>query len=82
MGPFNNAAVRPILFLPQQLPAFISRGATHHRDALDLYQRRREPLPMNFASKSLIHESTSFFYMLQSWDMEQSPLRPLRRKAY
>ena len=26
----------------QQVPAFISRGATHHTDARDLYQRRRE----------------------------------------
>ena len=56
-GFFNTAAVRPILFLPQQVPAFTSRGATHHTDARDLYQRRRELLPMNFASKSVIHEN-------------------------
>ena len=56
-GFFNTAAVRPIVFLPQQVPAFISRGATHHIDARDLYQRRREILPMNFASKSVIHEN-------------------------
>ena len=42
---------------PQQFPAFISRGATHQRDARDLYQRRRELLPMNFASISVIHEN-------------------------
>ena len=42
----------------QQVPAFISRGATHHTDARDLYQRRRELLPMNFASKSVIHENS------------------------
>ena len=42
---------------PQQVPAFISRGATHHTDARDLYQRRRELLPMNFASESVIHEN-------------------------
>ena len=41
---------------PQQVPAFISRDASHHTDARDLYQRRRELLPMNFASKSVIHE--------------------------
>ena len=82
MGPFNTAAVRPIVFLPQQVPAFISRGATHHEDARDLYQRWRELLPMNFVSKSVIHESTGFFYMLQSWDIGQIPLLPLRRKAY
>ena len=42
---------------PQQVPAFISRGATHHIDERDLYQRRRELLPMNFASKSVIYEN-------------------------
>jgi hypothetical protein len=46
----------PIVFLPQQVPAFISRGATHHTDARDLYQRRLELLQMNFASKSGIYE--------------------------
>ena len=43
---------------PQQVPTFISRGATHHTDARDLYQRRWELLPMNFASKSIIHENS------------------------
>ena len=43
---------------PQQVPAFISRGATHRTNARDLYQRRRELLPMNFASKSVIHENS------------------------
>ena len=42
---------------PQQVPAFISRGGTHHTDAQDLYQRRRELLPMNFASRSVIYEN-------------------------
>ena len=56
-GFFNNAAVRPIVFLPPTIPAFISRGATHHTDARDLYQRRRELVPMNFARKSVIHEN-------------------------
>ena len=82
MGPFNTAAVPPIIFLPQQVPAFISRGVTHHAGARDLYQRRQELLPMNFAIKSVIHESTRFFYMPQSWDMGQILLLPLRRKAY
>jgi hypothetical protein len=51
-GAFSTLRPRwPIVFLPQQVPAFISRGATHHRDARDLYQRRRE-LPPNFASGS------------------------------
>jgi hypothetical protein len=27
-----------VVFLPQQVPAFISRGAMHHTDARDLYQ--------------------------------------------
>ena len=35
-----------------------------------------------FASKSVIHESTRFFYMLQSWDMGQILSLPLRREAY
>jgi hypothetical protein len=34
-----------IVFLPQQVPAFIFRCATHHTDARDLYQRRRELFP-------------------------------------
>jgi hypothetical protein len=46
----------PVVFLPQQVPTFISRGAMHHTDARDLYQRRRELLLMNFASKSRIYE--------------------------
>ena len=37
---------------PQQVPAFISRGATRHTDARDLYQRRRELLTKNFAKKN------------------------------
>ena len=82
MGLFSTAAIRPIVFLPQQVPAFISRGATHHTDERDLYQRRRELLPMKFASKSVIHERTRFFYMPQSWDMGHILLLPLRRKAY
>ena len=61
---------------PQQVPAFISRGATHHTDAQDLYQQRRELLPMNFASKSVIHERTRFFYMPQNWDMGHILLLP------
>jgi hypothetical protein len=51
-GFFNTpASCGPIVFLPQQVPAFISRGATHHTDARELYQRRRELTP-NFASGS------------------------------
>jgi len=42
---------------PQQVPIFISRGVSHHTNAQDLYQRRRELLPMNFTSKSVIHEN-------------------------
>jgi hypothetical protein len=51
-GAFSTLRPRgPIVFLPQQVPAFISRGAAHHTDARDLYQRRRE-LASNFASGS------------------------------
>ena len=56
----------------QQAPAFISRGATHHKDARDLYERRRELLPINFASKSVIHDNSvgSFTYRKAgTWDI-------------
>ena len=42
MGHFSTAAIGLFYSYPQQVPAFISRGATHHTDARDLYQRRRE----------------------------------------
>jgi hypothetical protein len=46
-----------IVFLPQQVPAFISRGATYHSDARDLYQRRRELFPPPyFAIRAAIPE--------------------------
>ena len=58
-GAFSTLRPFGLLYsYPQQVPAFISRGATHHTDARDLYQRRREILPMNFASKSVIHENS------------------------
>jgi hypothetical protein len=40
--------------LPQhQVPAFITKGPTHHTDARDLSQRIRDlPPPPNFASGS------------------------------
>ena len=82
---WDFSTLRPFGLLysyPQQVPASISRDATHHTDARDLYQRRRELLPMNFASKSVIHERTRFFYMPQSWDMGHILLLPLRRKAF
>jgi hypothetical protein len=50
-GAFSALRPRgPIVFLPQQVPAFISRGAKHHTDARDLYQRRRE-LPPQFCQR-------------------------------
>ena len=55
----------------QQVPAFISRGDTHHTDARDLYQRRRELLPLNFASKSVIHENSLSSFTCrkpETWD--------------
>ena len=57
---------------PQKVPAFIFRGATHHTDARDLYQRRRELLPMNFASKSVIHENSLCSFTCRkagTWDI-------------
>ena len=41
------------ILTPQKVPAFISRGSAHYTDARDLYQRRREILPMNFSSESV-----------------------------
>jgi len=55
MGSFSTATIGLLYSYPQQVPAFIPRGATHHTDARDLYQRRRELLQMNFVSKSVIH---------------------------
>ena len=53
---FNTAVIFGLLYsYSQQVPAFISRGATHHTDARDLYKRRRGLLPMNFASKFVIY---------------------------
>ena len=57
---------------PQQVPAFIFRGATHHTDARDLYQRRRELLSMNFASKSVIYENSKCSFTCRNagtWDI-------------
>jgi hypothetical protein len=43
-GAFSTLRPRgPIVFLPQQVPAFISRGATHRTDARDLYQAGTTP---------------------------------------
>ena len=57
-GAFSTLRPFGLLYsYPQQVPALISRGAKHHTDSRDLYQRRRELLPMNFASKSVIHEN-------------------------
>jgi hypothetical protein len=55
-GAFSTLQPHGSVFLPQQVPTFISRGATHHTDARDLYQQRRELLLMNFDSKSGIYE--------------------------
>jgi hypothetical protein len=72
-----------VVFLPQQVPAFICRGATHHTDARDLYQRRRKLFPPDFASRSVIYKNPlRSFYMPQSWDIGHIILLPLRRKAY
>ena len=69
---FNTAAVGLLYSYPKQIPAFISRVATHHTDGRDLYQRRREILPMNFASKSVIHENSLGYFTFReagTWDI-------------
>jgi hypothetical protein len=70
-----------IIYLPQQVPAFISRGATHHTDARDLYQRRRELLPILLADPEFT-KYDRIFYMPQCRDMGHIILLPLRRKTY
>ena len=69
---FNTAAIFGLLYYySQQVPAFISRGATHHTDARDLYQRRWEILPMNFASKFVIYGNLLGFFTCSkagTWD--------------
>ena len=57
MGPFQHWLFGLLYSYHQQVSTFISRGASHHTDARDLYQRRREILPINFASKYVIHEN-------------------------
>jgi hypothetical protein len=77
------SAPRPlgsIVFLPQQVPAFIFEGAAHHTYVRDLYQRRRELLPILLADPEFT-KSDRIFNMPQSWDMGHI-LLPLRRKAY
>jgi hypothetical protein len=71
----------PIVFLPQQVLAFISRGATHHTDARDLYQRRRGLLLILLVDPEFT-KSDRIFNMPQSWDMGHIILYPLRRKVY
>ena len=66
---------------PQQFPAFISRGATHHTEARDLYQRRRELLPRNFASRSVIYENPLGSFTCRkagTWDILEGILRIFR----
>ena len=56
----------------QQVPAFIFRGTTHHTGAQDLYQRRRALSPMNFASKSVIHQnSLGSFTCRKAWTWDR-----------
>ena len=72
-GAFSTLRPFGLLYsYPQQVPAFIFRGATHHTNARDLYQRRRELLPMNFASRSVIYENSLGFFTCRkaaTWDI-------------
>jgi hypothetical protein len=55
-GAFSTLRPRgPIVFLPQQVPAFIYRGATHHTDARDLYQRRPVGLNLQESHWDFLH---------------------------
>ena len=78
VGPFQHCIRRLIILLPQ-MSSFIHlqrRYAPHRRERPLL---AKELLPRNLASKSVIYESTRFFYMPQSWDMGQILSLPLRR---
>jgi hypothetical protein len=50
------------LFFSQQVPAFISRGATHHTDVRDLYQQRRELLPILLADPEFTKSDRVFLH--------------------
>ena len=58
MGLFNTAAVRPIVFLPPTSSRIHRQRRHASYNVRDLYQRRRELLPMNSANKSVIHEKS------------------------
>ena len=77
---FNTAAIFGLLYsYSHQVPAFISRGATRHTDARDLYQRRRELLPMNFASKFLIYVNLlGSFTCRKAWTWDRFFYSPLK----
>jgi hypothetical protein len=48
----------------------------HHTDARDLYQQRRELLPMNFASKSIIYKNPLGSFTCRkagTWDIFYHP---------
>jgi len=73
---------RPIVFLsPTSSRIHLQRRHASYRCARPL-PAKRELLPMNFASKSVIYGRTRIFYMPQSWNMGQILLLPLRMKAY
>jgi hypothetical protein len=60
--------LRLIVSLPQnEVSSFISRGAAWALSASE----GRNYMYLYLASKFVIHERTSFFYMPQSWDMGQ-----------
>jgi hypothetical protein len=61
-GFFNTRPRGTIVFLPQQVPAFISRGAKHHKDARDLYQRRRELPPILLVGLNLQESGWDFLH--------------------
>ena len=81
---FNTAAIFGLLYsYSQQVPAFTSRGATHHTDARDLYQRRWELLQMNFASKFVIYGNLlGSFTCRKAGTWDRFFYFTLRRKAY
>ena len=73
-GLLGTAACRPIVPLPPM-------SSPHSSSERETSASEGRNYTRNFSSTFVIHGSTRFFYMPQSWDMGQILSLPLRRKA-
>jgi hypothetical protein len=71
-----------IVFLPQQVPAFISKAPRIIQIRETSTSEGGNSSPQFCQQICNLQESTRVFYMPQSWDMGHIILLPLRRKAY